>query len=486
MTTLIPQYDQGSTNAVNRPINQKLGEWLSVKDFGAIGDGTTNDTTAIQNALIYAFANNKSLFFPTATYVINATLIIPQYNNLTYQGISVDGNFSTIKMSSDVTTFTSGYYNSGTLTTNYGTTLDSHYSQGIRLINFNISSASALTSAALKIQDWHQGCLLKNITCENSTQMLLSNNNYYTTFDTLISSGGTGANPTFTWTGNVNLHTITGCVAINPGGIGYLFSGGVTGTEFTNNSVEGMATGIQFTGQVYDIAISNNYFEGVTGTFIKFTSYVNAALISNNYINFKSIGTNYFLDYVAGPINNIILDQSNTFVNMTTVSQMIKTLDSTSGYNQLTLNFAPGYTNGTLVDNTKFSSQINWKEVYIQSGYKANVVNNYAVGNYSGKYSAGFSGAAGFTNTSTGTSIYLTTNILPSDTQLIYVNLKIVTSFNTTYVKGQFVGTDFYIYNGSSLAFSTTLSISVPGSTVQINGTGSGTVSTITGEIRLL
>lgn len=79
MTTLIPKFDVkngGSTptGAVNRPINEKLGESVSVKDFGAVGDGTTDDTDAIQNAL-----NSGSLFVfvPQGTYNITSTLTIP-------------------------------------------------------------------------------------------------------------------------------------------------------------------------------------------------------------------------------------------------------------------------------------------------------------------------------------------------------------------------------------------------------------------------
>ena len=72
MTTLIPKFDfknGGSTpvGAVNRPINEKLAEIVSVKDFGAIGNGTTNDTTAIQNTI-----NNSpvasNIYFHTGTY----------------------------------------------------------------------------------------------------------------------------------------------------------------------------------------------------------------------------------------------------------------------------------------------------------------------------------------------------------------------------------------------------------------------------------
>ena len=76
MTTLIPQYDlmnggNTPTGAINRPINQKLQEWVSVKDFGAKGDGTTNDTVAINNALTYVSSlGGGAVIVPLGTYII--------------------------------------------------------------------------------------------------------------------------------------------------------------------------------------------------------------------------------------------------------------------------------------------------------------------------------------------------------------------------------------------------------------------------------
>tara|TARA_R110000868_G_scaffold54984_4_gene171275 strand:- start:267 stop:1694 length:1428 start_codon:yes stop_codon:yes gene_type:complete len=64
-------------NAVSRGIGDGFGDYISVKDFGAVGDGTTNDTTAIQNA-ITAVQNNGggSVYFPAGTYIISSAITI--------------------------------------------------------------------------------------------------------------------------------------------------------------------------------------------------------------------------------------------------------------------------------------------------------------------------------------------------------------------------------------------------------------------------
>lgn len=85
MTTLIPKFDlkdgnSTPTGAVNRPINEKLAEVVSVKDFGATGDGTTDDTIALQAA----FDANMPLYFPLGIYKITTGLTFNPY--LTYVG----------------------------------------------------------------------------------------------------------------------------------------------------------------------------------------------------------------------------------------------------------------------------------------------------------------------------------------------------------------------------------------------------------------
>jgi len=72
MTTLIPKYDQGSVNAINRPFNQKLQEIVSVLDFGADNTGATDATAACQNAInAVRSAGGGTVFFPAGTYLLN-------------------------------------------------------------------------------------------------------------------------------------------------------------------------------------------------------------------------------------------------------------------------------------------------------------------------------------------------------------------------------------------------------------------------------
>lgn len=62
-------YTQGGTGAVTRTVAAKLQESVSVKDFGAVGDGVTDDTAAINAANTYATGASKTLLFPAGTYL---------------------------------------------------------------------------------------------------------------------------------------------------------------------------------------------------------------------------------------------------------------------------------------------------------------------------------------------------------------------------------------------------------------------------------
>ena len=65
-------YTPAGTGAVVTTVQAKLRENVSAQDFGATGDGTTNDYTAILAAWTYCLANGKNLYFPAGTYNVGA------------------------------------------------------------------------------------------------------------------------------------------------------------------------------------------------------------------------------------------------------------------------------------------------------------------------------------------------------------------------------------------------------------------------------
>ena len=83
-------YINSGTGAVARTVQARLRDYISVKDFGAVGDGSTNDVTAIQAAIDAAAARPSSgsisglggisgatVYFPSGVYRINSGITIP-------------------------------------------------------------------------------------------------------------------------------------------------------------------------------------------------------------------------------------------------------------------------------------------------------------------------------------------------------------------------------------------------------------------------
>jgi len=117
MTTIVTRAGKGTTlswaemDANFNNLNTKVSEIISVKDFGAVGDGVADDTTAIQAAV----NNGKTVFFPSGTYKMNSGVHLSSNNIIVCDG-GVTFNIS------NTASQTNAFYGTGTFGTTYSLT----------------------------------------------------------------------------------------------------------------------------------------------------------------------------------------------------------------------------------------------------------------------------------------------------------------------------------------------------------------------------
>ena len=88
------QTGSSSGSPISIPLQSWLDQFASVLNFGAVGDGVTDDTDAINRALfqLYCRESNpqirRSLFFPAGRYLVTDSINIPPYALLCGEGIN--------------------------------------------------------------------------------------------------------------------------------------------------------------------------------------------------------------------------------------------------------------------------------------------------------------------------------------------------------------------------------------------------------------
>lgn len=173
---------QSGTGAVARTVQDKAREFLSVKDFGAIGDDVNDDTTHLQAAVSAAIAQGKSLFIPAGTYKTTATIIIPDEITIFGEG----SQRSIIKL-----------YTASASTFSIVVDVANNSSViGLKLSNFGINAGGgSARGAGISIQTTATNSAVSNSIVENiyirnvSTGVLLTGVIYMSTFRNITITG---------------------------------------------------------------------------------------------------------------------------------------------------------------------------------------------------------------------------------------------------------------------------------------------------------
>lgn len=338
------------SSPISQSIQSRLDSYAVATDFGILGDGTTDNTEAINRALFQLFcvqtntATRRSLFFPAGIYIVTDTIKIPPFARLYGEG----ANSSIIKFLvqnwAANTAFvegtlvyyvpTSTYYRSiapvpatGIVISNAlywaAESLPSYVVQtadSLQQTGVNIATNGAvppqnieMSSMAITTDQIHNGLLI-----ENAQQCFFSNMDFtgpLTETDLTTSVDGTVAidwasTPSlpckqvnfdnckfsgFTYSMNTE-QQIEGCVVSN-GQFDTLYQGAILGGASPSN---GGPTGVKFIGNVFD----NIYEEGIliNGVSLNATGY-NIFYDVGNHFNGAALPSSAVITIDA--INNI-------------------------------------------------------------------------------------------------------------------------------------------------------------------------------------
>lgn len=272
--------------------------WFNVKDYGAVGDGTTDDTSAVNLAIAALIATGFGvLYFPAGTYLVSSTLTtlsvpclvlgdsrgdpssnaVSQINfsstSTTLFSVSVAGvSFSGLAMNQ-----TGGTATAGSCITTTGGTLAAFTNLSVRsfYLGIDIENSNIWTMQDCYIATVSIGLKVRNTSAPDTGDWSVVNTNFAPTTGTAIrveSSGG----------GRVANVKVNGGASGSGHGIDYAIGAGVSTSVLliTNCSIEniggdGIRVVTSSTGAYSLIAISNVQFglySNTSGSCIRLTA----------------------------------------------------------------------------------------------------------------------------------------------------------------------------------------------------------------------
>lgn len=386
----------------------RINDLIDVKDFGATGNGSTDDTSAIQAAATFA-GYGGSLYFPKGTYVVSSTITLRGATKLIGDGVSSTIIYRTGNYGD---TFECGTIaNTSEPARNFG-------AKGILFQHSSPYSAGSLPNLATQGAHLHlYGCqeaviedcwfwrLPYQVQCEGGSWVKVINCQFLGTYDSQTPALQEGiaqlyalpnslyGNPT-TWIvegcnflGSTVMRNITypsssGSVVINRidtigSQYGFLIKG-LEDLDFSGNYMGGMsvaelAFNNDVNGAVLDIRVKRNFFDGISQGFGIFFN----PNLANAFSFAVAIGGNVFTDQLHAIYANINSISSTPSVYNLTLTGNV--MESGIG-SQCLLSGVVGFTagNNSITDYNKYSISAT-DNTYINAIWAFNLAANGAI-----------------------------------------------------------------------------------------------------------
>ena len=315
-------YTPANIGAVVTTVQAKLRESVSVKDFGAVGDGVADDTAAIQAAITALAINGGTLLFPSETFLISSQIILPFGNNATDKLFTID--FGNCLITSGIATptgvsftgFISGYL-SGTTPVANTTGTEAYVAANVVMTNLNLNGFGT----GIRLHNFNYGCAIRNFVVENCHNGIDLSRCFYTLLDN-ISSRGTGVaegGVAFKTVSFSNIMPITG-LKVSEATTG-MELGGFDGGKLVSCSAEICQIGINLVTECTVIHLDTVYLENNSVTNLKFSAVVRRLIVSNSW--FYGAATQHITSVMTSAAYSTVTLLSTFFQNGVTNSPPI-------------------------------------------------------------------------------------------------------------------------------------------------------------------
>lgn len=299
---------RSAVGAVSRWVNDKLSDTVNVRDFGAVCDGITDDTAAVNAAVLHlANAGGGRLTWPAGmTCKVLGTVWVVSNVDYDLNGATLDGGGVATGVM-----FETAYLNAGTLVTNVGTAYQSHVIKNAKIHGGQVTDVGKLCN----FQNFNMGCKVHDLELFNARQFGVFDACFYAHFETVMHSGGTiNTLPSFHFKSANNAIELNKVVTTTEWP--YHFEGGSTAVTMVSCTQEGGTKGIKVTGDMLGLYIVGNYAEAIPGTWFDLSSAGTVSFdVSASYFNYVDV----VLDDGGAAVSPLIIGrwaESNRIVNI--------------------------------------------------------------------------------------------------------------------------------------------------------------------------
>lgn len=269
-------YQQVGAQARVRSQQDKSRETVSINDFGGIGDGTTDNTAALNSAILALCqrGGGRVVFGASdAAYYFAGSVPVPSGIHVDLSGETLRGNTGDL--------FHSGVYLNGQVISNVSDGNEINIVQNASIRNGCVRNAARV----FNFKNWNQECVIADIQTRDCPRVGYYKRCFSSSFINVTARGSSSlANPTHHFDQQTNSVILDRVKCVTE--YCFKFTGGTNVVDITGCEAEGGTNAFTFEGDCLGLSFRGNYLEALGGTAFDFSKAgACSVFFQGNYIN---------------------------------------------------------------------------------------------------------------------------------------------------------------------------------------------------------